>query len=225
VSTAAQIAANQANSQLSTGPKTTEGKAASSHNAVRTGLTGQTVLLPADDVEAYQKHVARFEAQFKPVTDREKELTQNLADTQWRLNRIFNLEQGIYALGSIEFAKLYENEDPSVRAGLIQTKTFTTYQRQFNNLCIQENRLRRHFAQDTAELEKLIRDREARRKADMASALNNMRNAKAEGLPFNPREIGFDFSTADLIAYHEAADRRQLVNQGAYYSSTKKKAA
>ena len=120
--TPAQIAANQANAKLSTGPKTAEGKAASSHNAVRTALTGRTVLLPTDDVEAYQKHVARFEAQYQPVTDREKELTQNIADTQWRLNRIFALEQGIYAVGRLEFAKLYENEDESLRSALTTSK-------------------------------------------------------------------------------------------------------
>jgi hypothetical protein len=223
--TPAQIAANQANAKLSTGPKTAEGKAASSHNAVRTALTGCTVLLPTDDVEAYQKHVARFEAQFHPVTDREKELTQNIADTQWRLNRIFALEQGIYAVGRLEFAKLYENEDESLRSALTDVKTFTTYQRQLNNLSLQQERLRRHFVQDSAELEKLIRDREIRHKIDMACALSNMRNAQAEGVPFDPREIGFDFSTSDLLAYHAAADRRQHVKQGAYYSATNKKAA
>ena len=224
-SLAAQIAANQANAKLSTGPKTEAGKAVSSHNAVRTALTGRTVLLPTDDVEAYQQHVARFEAQYQPVTDREKELTQNIADTQWRLNRIFALEQGIYAVGRLEFAKLYENEDASVRSALIDVKTFTTYQRQFNNLSLQEERLRRHFVQDSAELEKLIRDREIRRKVDMACALANMQNAKAEGLPFDPREIGFDFSTADVLAYEAAANRRNDVKQGSYYSSKHQKAA
>jgi hypothetical protein len=221
----AQIAANQANAKHSTGPKTEEGKAASSVNAVRTALTGRTVLLPTDDVEAYQKHVARFDAQFKPATEREKELTQNIADTQWRLNRIFALEQGIYALGRLEFAKLFENEDASLRSALTDVKTFTTYQRQLNNLSLQQERLRRHFVQDGAELEKLIRDREAQRKADMACAVANMRNAKAEGLPFDPHEIGFDFSTADVLAYQAAADRRNHVSQGAYYSQQNRKAA
>jgi hypothetical protein len=59
----------------------------------------------------------------------------------------------------------------------------------------------------------------------MDCALNNMRNAKAEGLPFDPREIGFDFSTADLLAYHEAANRRQHIGQGSYYSQKRQKAA
>ena len=173
MSTPNQIAANQANAKLSTGPKTEEGKAKSSHNAVRTGLTGQTVLLPTDDVETYQKHVARFEAEYKPVADREKELTQNLADTQWRLNRIFSLEQGIYAAGRIEFANLYENEDPSVRPALIDAKTFTTYQRQLNNLSLQNERLRRHYDKDDAELRNLIAARASRQRSDMQCAATN----------------------------------------------------
>src|SRR6185437_6194490 len=39
----AQLAANRANSQLSTGPTSEAGKAKSSLNAVKTGLTGRTV--------------------------------------------------------------------------------------------------------------------------------------------------------------------------------------
>ncbi|HEX4231342.1 MAG TPA: hypothetical protein VHZ07_21910 [Bryobacteraceae bacterium] len=225
MSTAAQIAANQANSKLSTGPRTEEGRAKSSHNAVRTALTGRTVLLPTDDVEEYKNHVARFEAEFRPVTGREKELTQNIADTQWRIDRIFSLEQGIYAVGRVEFAELFQNEDESVRAAMIDVKTLTTYQRQINNLSLQEERLRRHFAKDSAELKELVRIREARRKAEMECALNNMRNAKAEGLPFDAHEIGFDFSTAELLAFYAAADRRQHVSQGTYYSQKKQKAA
>ncbi|MGC2660114.1 MAG: hypothetical protein WA324_19310 [Bryobacteraceae bacterium] len=225
MSTPNQIAANQANAKLSTGPKTEEGKAKSSHNAVRTGLTGQTVLLPSDDVEAYQKHVARFEAEYKPVADREKELTQNLADTQWRLNRIFSLEQGIYAAGRIEFADLYENQDPSVRPSLIDAKTFTSYQRQLNNLSLQNERLRRHFTTDTAELKELIRLREATHRGQMGDALNNLTNARAEGMPFDPRELGFDFSYDDVIAYRDNIRRKGLVQRGAFYSDKKEKAA
>ncbi len=42
MATAAQIAANQANAQKSTGPKTPPGKAASSRNATKHGLSGST---------------------------------------------------------------------------------------------------------------------------------------------------------------------------------------
>ncbi|HEX4232596.1 MAG TPA: hypothetical protein VHZ07_28305 [Bryobacteraceae bacterium] len=85
MSTPARIAANQANAKLSTGPRTEEGRAKSSHNAKDeapllsapriqqvAALTGRTVLLPTDDVEEYKNHVARFEAEFRPLTGREK---------------------------------------------------------------------------------------------------------------------------------------------------------
>jgi hypothetical protein len=50
----ARLTANQANAHLSTGPKTKPGKAAVRLNAVKTGLTGQTVFLPWDDAALYQ---------------------------------------------------------------------------------------------------------------------------------------------------------------------------
>jgi hypothetical protein len=55
-----RLAANRANAQRSTGPRTKTGKAKSALNAVKTGLTGRTVLLPTADVAAYQAHVKRF---------------------------------------------------------------------------------------------------------------------------------------------------------------------
>jgi hypothetical protein len=89
-----RLAANRANAQLRIGPNTPKGKAKSSLNAVKTGLTGRTMLL-ADEEEAaaYRAHLARFEQEFQPVGEQERTLVQNLADTQWRLDRIPNLEQ------------------------------------------------------------------------------------------------------------------------------------
>src|SRR4051794_20742495 len=63
----AQLAANRANAQKSTGPRTDTGRATSSKNAVKTGLTGRTVLLPADDVEEYAAFVTGFERDLKPL--------------------------------------------------------------------------------------------------------------------------------------------------------------
>ena len=49
MTTQAQIDANRRNAQLSTGPKTPEGKATSSQNATQHGLTSQRVVLPDED--------------------------------------------------------------------------------------------------------------------------------------------------------------------------------
>src|SRR3954470_20990556 len=86
-----QLAANRANAQLSSGPTSSEGKAKVSHNALKTGLTGRPILLPTDDIAAYQAHVERMFKQFSPLEDEEKRLTQSLADTLWRLERIPSL--------------------------------------------------------------------------------------------------------------------------------------
>ncbi len=72
----ARLAANRANAALSTGPSSDEGRAISSLNAVKTGLTGRTVLLPSDDAAAYSAHLAEYEKEYRPQGLRERELVQ-----------------------------------------------------------------------------------------------------------------------------------------------------
>jgi hypothetical protein len=68
---------------------------------------------------------------------------------------------GIYALGRLEFAEKFtdQTDDPAIQAALIETYTFLTYQRQLNNLSIQESRLRRQREKDMAELRRLQQER------------------------------------------------------------------
>ena len=51
-----RAAVNRANAEKSTGPRTEAGKQRSALNALRHGLTGQTVVLPTEDHSAYQRH-------------------------------------------------------------------------------------------------------------------------------------------------------------------------
>jgi hypothetical protein len=223
--TEAQRNANRANAQLSTGPRTEQGKAKSSLNAVKTGLTGRTVLLPTEDTEAYQQHIARFLEQYKPEGDHEKELTQSLADTQWRLNRIPVLEMGIYALGHREFASEFENEDPALRKSLIETKTFLAYQRQLNNLSIQESRLRHQYDKDLAALTKLQQARATRRRSQLGTLVSLYRDAERAGLPFDPQELGFEFSAGEVKAYFDQCQKQVSIQRGTYYTDLLRDAA
>ena len=54
MSTAAQLTANSANAQLSTGPRTEPGKHRSCQNSLKHGLTAKTVLIPGEDPAEYQ---------------------------------------------------------------------------------------------------------------------------------------------------------------------------
>jgi len=49
-----QIAANRANAQKSTGPRTQAGKAASSANAIKSGVYAQSTLIPGEDPAEYE---------------------------------------------------------------------------------------------------------------------------------------------------------------------------
>lgn len=198
MSSQAQIAANRANAQLSTGPKSEETKAKSSLNAVKTGLTGATVLLPSDDVVFYERHVASVFAAWKPETDREKVLVQSIADTEWRLLRIPSLESGIYALGRLQYAEKFAGQPETVRAALLDAYIFQASRRDLTNLSLQESRLRRQREKDLAELEKLTQERLARREAQLNAAAHMYERFKENQDPFNPAEFGFEFSFDEI---------------------------
>ena len=72
MSTAAQVLANRQNAVQSTGPITPEGKAASSRNATRHGLSGHFSVLPHESAEEFDGLAARLGAEFNPGAARTK---------------------------------------------------------------------------------------------------------------------------------------------------------
>ena len=209
MSTAAQIAANQANAQKSTGPKTESGKAKSSLNAVKTGLTGRTVLLPSEDAAAYQAHLDRAFAQLSPANDDERALAQSIADTDWRLLRIPSLELGIYAIGRRELADQFADEqDQTTRNSLIDAQIFMTHGRHLRALSTQEARLRRQREADRAELEAKQAERKRLASIALSEAIDLYREAQRTNEPFDPIEFGFEFSLSYLTEQIASRERR-----------------
>jgi len=92
---ASRSATNRANALLSTGPRTDSGKQRSSLNALRHGLTAASAVLPSEDQAAFDAHRRGFFDEYQPATPTETQLTQELADTAWRLNRIPLLEASL----------------------------------------------------------------------------------------------------------------------------------
>ena len=81
----AQIEANQANAQLSTGPTTPEGKARSSANATKLGLYAkQAVLITAEDHQEFATLTATYEYELSPRTTIERTLFTQLLLAAWR---------------------------------------------------------------------------------------------------------------------------------------------
>lgn len=191
---AAQLAANRQNALLSTGPKSAAAKAKTALNAVKTGLTGRTVLLPSDDAALYQQHLHRFFQTWNPASERETELVQRLADTQWRLYRIPETEAGLYALARIQFAEMFAAYEPAEAAALIQAHAFLVHQKELNNLSIQEARLHRQFAKDQKELRELQEDR----RRELRQQSTTRPQSAAAPATLAPPENGFEFSIPEL---------------------------
>src|SRR3984957_18003825 len=98
MATPTQITANQANAQLSTGPKTEAGKQRSKLNSFRHGLTGQVHTFTLEEQEAIEKHCTRIRDSLAPAGAFELDLAQAVAEDRWRLKRARALEGGIFAL-------------------------------------------------------------------------------------------------------------------------------
>lgn len=97
MATPAQQLANAANAQLSTGPRTPEGKAAVSINATRHGLAaGRAVVFP-HEAEEYESFLAELEVSLDPQGAIELMVFQQLAGAAWGLRRLRLLELELYA--------------------------------------------------------------------------------------------------------------------------------
>ena len=93
-----QIEANRRNARKSTGPTTEEGKQRSRCNAVRHGLTAETVIGALEDAEDYKAFEAAIIADYDAQSAVERELVLRLASLLWRLRRATTMETGLFEI-------------------------------------------------------------------------------------------------------------------------------
>jgi hypothetical protein len=90
--------ANRLNAQKSTGPRTEQGKAASSHNALTHGLTTSSdgcAVLPSEDEAAYEQLLMQLEREQRPVGVLQREIVGHIAQVLWRLRRVPGIERSL----------------------------------------------------------------------------------------------------------------------------------
>src|SRR5580692_7761426 len=93
-----QIEANRRNARKSTGPTTEEGKQRSRCNAVRHGLTAETVIRALEDAEDYKAFEAAIIADYDAQSAVERQLVLRLASLLWRLCRATTMETGLFEI-------------------------------------------------------------------------------------------------------------------------------
>jgi hypothetical protein len=113
-----QIAANRRNALKSTGPTTLEGKERSRCNAVRHGLTAETVIAALEDAEDYQAFEAAVIADYDAQSAVERELVLRLASVLWRLRRATGIETALFEAVTDEPTKRkFKYTGPTLIAG------------------------------------------------------------------------------------------------------------
>ena len=195
----------------STGPRTEEGKRKSAINAMRHGLTGRTVVMPYEDMEAYYTFCKELFEDLAPETPLERQYAQTFCDTQWRLNRARSIEDSMYALGHFEAAGRIETAHPQVHAALTAARVFRDDSKSFVNLSLYEQRLQRTLDKSLKQLQTLQAERRARLQAEAiaekaAAAQNKSASEETKAEPAtesqntvparNPEQ--FVFSTAEI---------------------------
>ena len=95
MSTDDQIAANQQNSQLSTGPQTPEGKEVSKMNALKHGLLSKEVLLEGESEELLIDFGKRIRDELKPIGELELLLIDKIITYSWRLRRVISVQKAM----------------------------------------------------------------------------------------------------------------------------------
>jgi hypothetical protein len=142
---------------------------------LRHGLTAASPVLPSEDPAAYQDHRRRFFDEYQPATPTEAQLTQELADTSWRLNRIPLLEADVLARAAAPVPP-----DEEITFDIVDAH------RLLANLGIQGHRLSRQFQKSLDTLRDIQADRAERERRDLNDAAALLEFHKHKEFPGSP---------------------------------------
>jgi hypothetical protein len=153
-------------------------------NAYKHGLTGQILLVTADEHDAFEKHCQAIVEALAPVGILDQQLAQSIAADHWRLNRARAIEAGIFAIGQSRVAVVPE-ELPMMEA-ISQTQTWLKEGKNIQLLALYGQRIQRSIERNIAELRTLRAERTAVRDRALEEAVLLSQLAKSKGEAYNP---------------------------------------
>ena len=96
MATPAQINANRANAQKSTGPRSAEGKSASRFNALKHGIDAASIVIPGEDPAEYDGLAHYYNEEFRPLSASEAFHVDTMLRADWQKRRLQSVEAGLY---------------------------------------------------------------------------------------------------------------------------------
>ena len=96
MATPAQIAANRANAQKSTGPRSVEGKSVSRLNALKHGIDAASLIIPGEDPAAYDALDADYHREHRPQSPSELFHVDTMLRADWQKRRLLRVEADLH---------------------------------------------------------------------------------------------------------------------------------
>ena len=208
-----RAAINRANSLKSTGPKTPEGKEISRFNGYRHGFTGQAILLPEKEMEAYKEFSAKMFADYKPVGPVEEQFFYMVSDTYWRMNNLRALEFNLFSLEFHEHQDDLNVKHEEAHVALTTAYAVRDITAQLARLSLYEQRLNRTLHTNLDKLEALQKARRDTHEAEMRIAASIRQLTAEKGETWIPADDGFAFSIPEI----DAAARRFKVRSDGFF--------
>src|SRR5207253_6491288 len=97
---------NRQNSQHSAGPRTLDGKLASSRNSLKHGLAGGTLIIPGEDPAAFEALRDALFEEHQPTTQTEELLVQEMAQSWWLTQRAIRLQNECFTPEGVDQKQL-----------------------------------------------------------------------------------------------------------------------
>jgi len=96
MATQKQTEANRLNAQHSTGPRSEEGKRASSQNALKSGLDAESQFVIGESREEFAQLQAEYFDQFHPANAEQRYHLDKVIRNEWFLRRFFRVEDQLW---------------------------------------------------------------------------------------------------------------------------------
>ncbi len=181
-----KLAANRANSQLSTGPRSEAGRAVVAQNRVTHGLTGSFRVLADECQDDFNKLLAALMREHAPADVTETEFVQQMAEALWLSRRSVRLQDAcIVALQSGDKASeesARKNLALYLRYQVTHDRAFVRFSTELRKRRNERRRIERGFESQKARQELQARRQTAEnRKKELHELAVLLKKAKIEG--------------------------------------------
>ena len=198
------------------GPKTPEGKAISSLNAVKHSFCSRTLVVATSQLEAFRKFSDELKPAYRAIGPREEHALEQILVYKWRIGTLQSAEINMLALEGAERTQQVSTGDPDMDEVVGTSHAVFGNAKQLDTLTRYEGRLKRWLKNAETELQTLQAERHKREWHDIQEAAKMDRLLKTKGEKLDLVKMGFVCSWEQIEIYNYRKEVDQKVADAHY---------